>query len=186
MTASQLELTMDKNQVFVDRLLTHAFNGELRLQAQALVAINLLASPALVVKSVTIASLLIKDMNLLIPPLEGVVGTGEIVQQAEVPVLPIDTLFIKEARSENINVISENAQIPLRVDNLNATVQDFYLVKNSQLMDLHSGINQDALFVLKFALLRWFDSEMTGFSASGSFNPEDPSLQFIEQHFKTP
>lgn len=185
MTDSLLDLKIDKDKVILEQLLTHVFDGELNLQAQALLAINPLASPMLAVKSITIESLLVKEMNLLIPSLDKVVGRLETEPDKEQSLLPVETIFIKQAHSENVDISSENPRFPLTLLNLNAAVQGLYLVKNRRLIDFTLDNNQDGLFALKFDLLRWFDSEIEAFSATGSLNQDEQSLQLIQEYFKT-
>ncbi|HEY5716685.1 MAG TPA: hypothetical protein VIS54_09735, partial [Psychromonas sp.] len=181
MTDSLLDLKIDKDKVILAQLLTNVFDGELNLQAQALLAINPLASPMLAVKSITIESLLIKEMNLRIPSLDKVAGRLETEPDKEQSLLPVETIFIKQAHSENVDISSEN----LTLLNLHAAVQGLYLVKNRRLIDFALDNDQDGLFALKFDLLRWFDSEIEAFSATGSLNQDEQSLQLIQEYFKT-
>ncbi|MGB5444194.1 MAG: hypothetical protein WBM99_01700, partial [Psychromonas sp.] len=186
MSDSQLDLSVDQNTVIIEQLLTHVFDGELTLRAQALLAVDPLVSSVPTINSITIESLLLKDMNLVIPPFANISGSPQTEQKQQPLLLPVETIFIKQARSQNINISSENPHIPLTVDNLNSVIQELYLVKNSQLIELYGDSNQDAIFSLKFGLLRWVDSEVEGFSTSGSLNRENPSLQLLQEHLKTP
>ncbi|WP_372881776.1 hypothetical protein [Psychromonas sp.] len=183
---SQLDLSIDKNAVVVERLDAYVFAGQLRLQAQVLLTFDPTVSTLPAVKSVTIDSLLLKDMNLLIPPAENFPTAAQSGQNTQPLMLPLETLFIKQAQTENLNIRSDNSRIPLTVNKLSGSVQAFYVIQNNQLTDLYGDSNQDALFAIRFALLRWWDSEMEGFAATGSLNQDNPSLLLLQEHFKTP
>ncbi|MFT6985243.1 MAG: hypothetical protein ACJAT7_001051 [Psychromonas sp.] len=166
---SLLDLQLDKNRLSLTRLFINIFSGELSLQADALLSLDLFPAPALSVERLQILSLLLKDMHLTIPDFmqksEGaLLGKGK---------LPIETLFLQQVNLQNVNIRSEEKQIPLTVKGLNSRVSDLYLLKNNQLASLSEAGNQVGVFVLQADYLQWADSIIEAFHVAGSLTESE-------------
>ena len=170
----QLDMQLAKNKLHLTRLFFNAFSGELQLQADALFAIKPWA-----VDRLTIEALLIKDMKVNIPffivPSENAVLNN--AQQRAL--LPVKTLFIKKAALQNIDISSEERQIPLTVNGLNARLQEFYLLHNRQLVDLSGDAQPSASFALQWAYLQWADRLVEQFQMTGSFAENTHEAQLL-------
>jgi len=181
---AQLDMQLAKNKLRLTHLFFNAFSGELQLQADALLSINRSATVPWSVNSVTVETLLLKDMKVKIPsfiaPAENIALNN--TQQTEK--LPIKTLFIKNAALQNIDISSEERQIPLTVNGLNARLQEFYLLHNSQLFDLSEYAQPSASFALQFAYLQWADRLVEQFQVTGSFAENAPETQLLRQFYR--
>lgn len=180
---SLLDMQLDRNKISLTRLFFNVFSGELQLQADALLSINRSAAVPWSVSSVTVETLLLKNMKVKVPsfmaPAENIV-LNNTQQTAKVPV---KTLFIKKAALQNIDISSEEPQLPIIVNGLNARLLEFYLLQNNQLVDLSEDPQANASFALKFTYLQWMDSFFEQFQVAGSFAENSPEWQLLQSFY---
>ena len=169
---SVLQAQLDKNRVSLTRLSADLFSGELTLQADAVLAIDLFPIPAYSVEELTILSLSLKDMDIKIPAFMQLSENKELDKSDEKQKLPIKTLLLKQIDLQNIAISSKEKQLPLNVTGLNFHLQDFYLLQNSQWVNLFDETEQMGLFELQFDSLQWEDIVSKQLKVSGSFSEE--------------
>ncbi len=178
---SLLDLQLHKNRLSLKRLFIKAFSGELDLQADALLSIHLIPAPTFSVNSLTVLSLLVKDMSLNIPAFMQASENEEFSRTNEKQKLPLETLFLKQVNLQNLNISSEEKLLPLTVKGLNSRVSEFYLLQNNQLFSLSAENNQSGLFALQFTYLQWSETIVEQFSVAGSFSEDAARLLLLKQ-----
>lgn len=178
---SILEMQLDKSRLSLTHLSADVFSGELQLQADAELAMDLQGTPMVAIEELTVLLLLAKEMQIQIPAFilkperEGLGRLGEKQR------LPIKTLFLQQVDLHNITLSSEEKQ--LTVKGLNAHLQDFYLLRNNQLVSLSEDNKQTGLFVLQFDYLQWTDSVSEQFQVTGSFSEDGQRLLMLKELF---
>jgi len=80
---------------------------------------------------------------------------------------------------ENVDIRSEEKQIPLTVQGLNGRVSDLYLLKNNQLPGLSEDANQTGVFVLQADYLQWADSVTEGGQIAASLTENIQALALL-------
>lgn len=175
---SLLELQLDRNRLSLTRLLTHIFSGELSLQAEALLSLDLFPHPAFSVDHLQLVALSLKDMQLTIPAFMRA-SQDDASSRTEKQKLPIATLFVQQIKVENVDIRSEEEQLPLTVQGLNGRVSDLYLLKNNQLPGLSEDVNQAGVFVLQADYLQWADSVIEAFQVAGSLTENVQALVLL-------
>jgi len=175
---SVLDLQLDKNRLSLTRLLTHIFSGELSLQAEALLSLDLFPRPAFSVEHLQLLALSLKDMQLTIPAFMPA-AQDDVSSRSEKQKLPIATLFVQQLKVENVDIRSEEKQIPLTVQGLNGRVSDLYLLKNNQLPGLSEDANQTGVFVLQADYLQWADSVTEGGQIAASLTENIQALALL-------
>ena len=182
---SLLDVQLDKNKVSLTRLSADLFSGELALQAEALLFIDLLPTPVFSVEELTVLSLLAKDMQIQIPAFMQEPENEALAKADKKQRLPIKTLLLKQIDLHNIAVGSEEKQLPLTVKGVNFHLQDFYLLQNNQLADLSADNKPTGLFNLQFDYLQWADSVTGQFQVAGSFSEDAQHLLILKELLKS-
>lgn len=177
-----LDLRVDKNKISLNRLFANAFTGQLDLQATASFVVTPFSSNVVSFKQLTVDSLLLKDMQLVIPIVNNPVSTED-ADNKQPLVLPIESVFLQQVDVQNLNISSIDNQPKLTVNNLTSSVRDLYLVKENRLVSLPDKGTSSGFFTLKFDYLSWFDSEFEQFSIAGSLSKDDQSIMLIKKHF---
>ena len=174
-----LDLQLDKNQLFLHRLFTNVFAGQLDLQATATFVVNPFSSTTVSIKQFTVDSLLLKDMQLQVPVLNNPLSAED--QNNKQPlVLPIESMLLRQVDLQNLHINSADAQQAIIINNLTRSVHDLYIIKNHHLLGLPEKGTSSAFFTLKFDYLSWFDRELEQFSVAGSLTQDDQSMMLIK------
>ncbi|HEY7865074.1 MAG TPA: hypothetical protein VIC51_03620, partial [Psychromonas sp.] len=168
---TELVAELNNNKARITKLISKMFSGELQLRADALFSIKPL-SPFLSVQQLRVQLLAIKDMNLVIPAMLN--DSGAVKKYK--PPFPIKNLFLKELIVENVNIRSDNAEIPLEIKNLNGSVVDFILLQNKLLAGLAEENKEAGSFALQFDYLQWMESNLEQFEISGKLSKNDQGV----------
>ena len=176
MQNTELVAELNNNKARITKLISKIFSGELQLRADALFSIKPL-SPFLSVQQLRVQLLAIKDMNLVIPAMLN--DSGAVKKYK--PPFPIKNLFLKELIVENVNIRSDNSEIPLEIKNLNGSVVDFILLQNKQLAGLAEENKEAGSFALQFDYLQWMESNLEQFEISGKLSKNDQGVMLIKQ-----
>lgn len=164
---SFLEMKLDKNRLNLKRFSVDTFSGELQLQAEALFWMNILPTPAYSVEQLTISTLSAKDMKIQIPAFMEQIVSKEVSNKREQQKLPIKSLLVKQIDLQNVDISSQEKQIPLNIVGLNFQLQDFYLLKNNELKNLPNETEPQGEFSLQFDHFQWQDTISEQFDISG-------------------
>lgn len=174
---TELVAELNNNKARITKLISKMFSGELQLRADALFSIKPLSAPFLSVQQLRVQLLAIKDMNLVIPAMLN--DSGAVKKYK--PPFPIKNLFLKELIVENVNIRSDNAEIPLEIKNLNGSVVDFILLQNKLLAGLAEENKEAGSFALQFDYLQWMESNLEQFEISGKLSKNDQGVMLIKQ-----
>ncbi|MCG6200210.1 hypothetical protein [Psychromonas antarctica] len=177
---SSVDLQLDKNKLTLTCLFNNIFSGELAVQADARLSIALFPAPDFSIERLQVESLLLKNMNVTIPAFMAAPGDDVAIKNNEKQKLPIKTLFLKQLTVQNLNILSEERQIPLTVKGLNSRIDDFYLLQNNQRVGLSEQDNQAGMFMLKVDYLQWADSVIEALQVSGSLTENDQAKGLLE------
>lgn len=174
---TELVAELNNNKARITKLISKMFSGELQLRADALFSIKPLSAPFLSVQQLRVQLLAIKDMNLVIPAMLN--DSGAVKKYK--PPFPIKNLFLKELIVENVNIRSDDAEIPLEIKNLNGSVVDFILLQNKLLAGLAEENKEAGSFALQFDYLQWMESNLEQFEISGKLSKNDQGVMLIKQ-----
>lgn len=174
---TELVAELNNNKARITKLISKMFSGELQLRADALFSIKPLSAPFLSVQQLRVQLLAIKDMNLVIPAMLN----DSVAVKSYKPLFPINNLFLKELIVENVNIRSDNAEIPLEIKNLNGSVVDFILLQNKLLAGLAEENKEAGSFALQFDYLQWMESNLEQFEISGKLSKNDQGVMLIKQ-----
>lgn len=170
---SLLDLQLEQHRVSLRRLSMNIFSGELDLQADALLSFDPFSQPAFSVNRLQVLSLLVKDMRLTIPAFMPV--SEDKAQGKGKQTLPIKTLLLQQVNLQNMDIRSEEEQLPLTVKALNATLSDFYLVQNNQFVTAAEKNSQAGEVRLQADYLQWAEKVIEEFEIVVTL-PEDKAL----------
>ncbi|WP_019613709.1 hypothetical protein [Psychromonas ossibalaenae] len=180
---TQLALAFNRDKLSIKELSTEVFSGKLQLQADILLSINILTKPALAVKTLNVHNLAVTDMDLTIPALpEQPIKTVSSTQNSRP--LPLENLLLKQMLLKNINISSNNPQIPLVVKNFSGSVSDFTLLHNYQVKMLPEEESNAGSFSVQFAYLQWMTAVIEQFEISGRLSKNDQAVLLIKQLLK--
>lgn len=178
---SLLDMQLVENKLRLTRLFFNAFSGELQLQADALISIKRVPWT---VERVTVESFLVNDMQVKIPSFIVPSENSALDNAQQTAKLPVNTFFIKKAAMRNIDISSADQQIPLIVNGLSGELQNFYLLRNNQLVDLSASTQPGASFALQFVYLQWADKLIEQFQVAGSLAENAPGTQLLRQFYR--
>lgn len=169
-----LDLQLDKNKLSLTRLFINIFSGELSLQADALLSFHLFPRPVFYVQRLQVLSLLLEDMRLTIPAFMPV--SVDNAQSKDNEKMPIETLFIQQVNVHNVDIRSEEKQLPLTVKRGSAAVSNFYLVQNNRLFTELEKERQSGAFTLQADYLQWAETAIEQFDIVASLPQDEPFL----------
>lgn len=181
-SAIQFTLHLEKNRIDLENFSLNAFSGSLRVQANAMLDINVLPKAEIKLKQVTLQSLLLKDMQLTIPDWQPLTDNA----QQSSSLLPMEKLLIKDLHLENIDINSDNNTYPVVLKELDLQLLDLYLVQHHQWLSLGQYTEQESHFSLYFAYLNWQASMIEQFSLAGSLSENETNFLLLREHLSKP
>ncbi|PKF60878.1 hypothetical protein CW745_13470 [Psychromonas sp. psych-6C06] len=177
------ELLLKQQYLRLKEFTLEAFSGHMSMRSEAELAITLFPKPLFKLKQVTVESLQLKDMQLVIPDISGANNRTEVsVDNTEADIsLPLENLLLEQLLLTNVNIRSENSELPLRVDRIQLQLNHVPLIRNSDWLRVATLSEQAGSFSLAFALLHWQQSVIEDFSVAGSLTEEDQGLLLLKQ-----